>query len=345
MPRDFIVTPDGRHVTWPPRTAIGSRPTSSTTKRHARLLHAVVAPTPVCLSSRESGAQWSSTRSCAAAAPLPPMADPEERRRQAHLIGLLAFTSGSIDVVTLMVIGGSFTSVITGNLIFIGRAIGTQSLSPALHAIMAVAGYMAGVAVGSRLRQRLSRPGAAGALAVGGDPGAGGRMGPVGRSQRRLDLLRSRPAAGCRRRAAGRRALSLGMQGAAARSIKGNPSTTYMTGALTALVEALSTGGHRTIDASIAVGLLCSSRARPAARCSWCTPARPRCSPAGGPGRCRRHHAGAAPSGAAGGSGAARALHRITGAPEGAGWDHATVRDGDFKIFFLNRPLLRAKRS
>ena len=85
------------------------------------------------------------------------MTEPTERRRQAQLIGLLTFASGGIDVVTLMVIGGSFTSVITGNLIFIGRAIGTSSLSPALHAIMAVAGYVAGVAVGSRLRQLLSR--------------------------------------------------------------------------------------------------------------------------------------------------------------------------------------------
>jgi uncharacterized membrane protein YoaK (UPF0700 family) len=52
-------------------------------------------------------------------------------------------------------------------------------------------------------------------------------------------------------------ALALGMQGAAARSIKGNPSTTYMTGALPPLGEALSTGGRRTADASAAVGLLC----------------------------------------------------------------------------------------
>ena len=185
------------------------------------------------------------------------MADPEERRRQAHLIGLLAFTSGSIDVVTLMVIGGSFTSVITGNLIFIGRAIGTQSLSPALHAIMAVAGYMAGVAVGSKLRQRLSR----------GAPQAPWPWAATQVLAVEWVLLAALnvawicygaappPAAADVLLVAA--ALSLGMQGAAARSIKGNPSTTYMTGALTALVEALSTGGHRTIDASIAVGLLC----------------------------------------------------------------------------------------
>ena len=185
------------------------------------------------------------------------MAEPGERRRQAHLIGLLAFASGSIDVVTLMVIGGSFTSVITGNLIFIGRAIGTQSLSPALHAIMAVAGYMAGVAVGSRLRQVLSR---------------GAPQAPWPRSATQVLAVEwvilaavnvawicyhAAPPPAAADVLLVLAALSLGMQGAAARSIKGNPSTTYMTGALTTLVEALSTGGHRTVDASIAVGLLC----------------------------------------------------------------------------------------
>jgi uncharacterized membrane protein YoaK (UPF0700 family) len=50
--------------------------------------------------------------------------------------------------------------------------------------------------------------------------------------------------------------LALGLQGAAARGVKGNPSTTYMTGALTTLVEALSTGGRRSADASAAVGLI-----------------------------------------------------------------------------------------
>ena len=185
------------------------------------------------------------------------MAEPEERRRQAHLIGLLAFASGSIDVVTLMVIGQSFTSVITGNLIFIGRAIGTSSLTPALHAIMAVAGYVAGVAVGSRLRQLLSR---------------GAPQAPWPRSATQVIAVEwvilaalnvawisydAAPPAAAADVLLVAAALALGMQGAAARSIKGNPSTTYMTGALTTLVEALSTGGRRTADASIAVGLLC----------------------------------------------------------------------------------------
>jgi uncharacterized membrane protein YoaK (UPF0700 family) len=185
------------------------------------------------------------------------MAEATERRRHAHLIGLLTFASGGIDVVTLMVIGGSFTSVITGNLIFIGRAIGTSSLSPALHAIMAVAGYVAGVAVGSKLRQLLSRR---------------APQGPWPRSATQVLAVEwvilaalnvawicydAAPPAAANDVLLVAAAVALGMQGAAARSIKGNPSTTYMTGALTALVEALSTGGRRTADASAVVGLLC----------------------------------------------------------------------------------------
>src|ERR1700722_8699 len=185
------------------------------------------------------------------------MAEPTERPRQAHLIGLLTFASGGIDVVTLMAIGGSFTSVITGNLIFIGRAIGTSSLSPALHAVMAVAGYVAGVAVGSRLRQLLSRR---------------APQGPWPRSATQVLAVEwvilaalnvawicygAAPPTAVNDVLLVVAALALGMQGAAARSIKGNPSTTYMTGALTALVEALSTGGRRTADPSAAVGLLC----------------------------------------------------------------------------------------
>jgi uncharacterized membrane protein YoaK (UPF0700 family) len=50
-------------------------------------------------------------------------------------------------------------------------------------------------------------------------------------------------------------AVCLGMQGAAARTIAGTPSTTYMTGALTSLVEALATGKRRQADPTAALGL------------------------------------------------------------------------------------------
>ena len=180
-----------------------------------------------------------------------------ERPRHVHLlVSLLTFTSGCVDVVTLTVIGGAFTSVITGNLIFVGRAIGTSSLTPALHAAMAVVGYVLGVAAGSRLAHMVGRSAPAAAWP---------RKATIVFSVECVVLLAANVAwIGYRTDLPGAAtdvllvalALSLGMQGAAARTIAGNPSTTYMTGALTALVEALATGRARGADASAAVGLV-----------------------------------------------------------------------------------------
>ena len=50
-------------------------------------------------------------------------------------------------------------------------------------------------------------------------------------------------------------AIALGMQGAATRTVDGTPSTTYMTGALTALVAALATGRPAGASVPAAVGL------------------------------------------------------------------------------------------
>lgn len=182
---------------------------------------------------------------------------PAEQRRHLHLVGLLAFTSGCGDVVALLALGGAFTSVITGNLIFIGRAAGTESLSPAVHAAIAVLGYMAGVAAGAvvvHVLERAKTPSApwplratvvfacegvilvavnAVWLAYGAHPPAGGQ-----------DALLVAVA------------LALGMQGAGARAIEGTPSTTYMTGALTSLVSSLATGRRHKADATAAVGLV-----------------------------------------------------------------------------------------
>ena len=184
-----------------------------------------------------------------------------EGPRHAHLVGLLTFTSGCVDVVTLMVIGGAFTSVITGNLIFVGRAIGTSSLNPALHAVMAVAGYVAGVAAGARLRLLFDRRAAQAAWPQVAWPRAATLVFVVESAVLAAINIawicyNSAPPGAATDLLLVAAALSLGMQGAAARAIEGNPSTTYMTGALTALIEALATGRHRSADASAVVGLI-----------------------------------------------------------------------------------------
>ncbi|TVZ00749.1 DUF1275 domain-containing protein [Trebonia kvetii] len=199
------------------------------------------------------------------------MAEQAERHRHSYYIGLLTFASGCVDVVTLMMIGGAFTSVITGNLIFVGRAIGTTSLTPAVHAILAVIGYILGVAAGSRLRLLFGRP-STGQRALGRSAQSRSAQGqPWPRSATLVlavecallaalnvawigyDAAPPTAATDVLLTAA---ALALGMQGAAARGIEGNPSTTYMTGALTALIEALVTGRRKSADASAVVGLL-----------------------------------------------------------------------------------------
>jgi uncharacterized membrane protein YoaK (UPF0700 family) len=183
------------------------------------------------------------------------VADPTPPARHARLVGLLAFASGGVDAVTLMALGGAFTSVITGNLVFIGRAAGTSSLTPALDAITAVVGYMAGVAVGSRLAH------------VGGDAKprvAWPAKATVVLATEAVILLAvnvawaaygTRPPSGAIYVMLAAAALALGMQGAAARAIAGAPSTTYMTGALTTLIEALATGRRQTVDMSAIWGL------------------------------------------------------------------------------------------
>jgi uncharacterized membrane protein YoaK (UPF0700 family) len=189
----------------------------------------------------------------------PAKAEQAEPPRHARYIGLLTFASGCVDVVTLMMIGGAFTSVITGNLIFVGRAIGTTALTPAVHAILAVVGYIVGVAAGSRLRLWFGRSGPS----RPSEPWPWSSTLVLAAECALLAALNiawigygATPPALATDVMLTVAALALGMQGAAARGIEGNPSTTYMTGALTALVEALSTGRGKSADASAVAGLL-----------------------------------------------------------------------------------------
>jgi uncharacterized membrane protein YoaK (UPF0700 family) len=187
---------------------------------------------------------------------VPEQPEQPEQPHHAHLVALLTFTSGCVDVVTLMAIGGSYTSIVTGNLILTGRAFGTSSLGPALHVIMAVAGYGVGVAAGVRLRELFARQAAPAAwprsatqvLVVESAVLAAVNVAWIGYGAAppaaAIDLLLVAAA------------VSLGMQGAAARAIEGNPSTTYMTGALTDLIEALVTGRRRPANTSAVVALL-----------------------------------------------------------------------------------------
>jgi uncharacterized membrane protein YoaK (UPF0700 family) len=160
-----------------------------------------------------------------------------------RLLLVLAAAAGSLDVLCVTRLGGPFSSVITGNLVQLGRGISAPDLPLAVNSVIAVAGYAVGVAAATvGLRGR--RPGwyartsvlamsevaliagvVVGWLTTGGQPGglatgvmlalAGGAMGV----QSALTL-------------------STGLRGV---------STTYLTGTLTAVVQgAIASSGHRS---------------------------------------------------------------------------------------------------
>lgn len=66
------------------------------------------------------------------------------------LIVVLAFTSGFIDAISFLGLT-VFASVMTGNTVLLGLAIGTGNVSLGLGALVALVGYIGGVAVGARI--------------------------------------------------------------------------------------------------------------------------------------------------------------------------------------------------
>jgi uncharacterized membrane protein YoaK (UPF0700 family) len=184
-------------------------------------------------------------------------------RRRHTLILLLAFASGAIDAVGLVALGGVFTSVMTGNLIFFGAGLATGDAGGTLRALVAICAFMGGAFVGARIAGA-PRPldqcwPRAVSIALGvelivllmfstawwfsaGDPGA----------KTQVVLL-------------GAAALALGIQSSAILrfGIQGL-STTYMTGTLTSAMSALAAGRHPKNlvgSAQILVSVVCGASA------------------------------------------------------------------------------------
>ncbi len=70
------------------------------------------------------------------------------------LVLILAFTSGYIDAISYLGMGSVFTSNMTGNTVLLGLALGEGKGLAALRSVIALAGYIAGVAVGSTIVDR-----------------------------------------------------------------------------------------------------------------------------------------------------------------------------------------------
>jgi uncharacterized membrane protein YoaK (UPF0700 family) len=173
----------------------------------------------------------------------------------------LAVTSGAGDAISFLMLGGAFTSVMTGNLVLLGISAGHSDSGLARQIAVAVVGYIAGCAVGARIAGAATPddpvwpPAVARGLAVETCLFVGYAVG--------WWAVDARPVGAMAAGLLGLGALALGIQSSTVRrfGISGL-STTYLTGTLTTLVVSLA-GGHRFRDVSrhmiILVGLVCGA--------------------------------------------------------------------------------------
>jgi uncharacterized membrane protein YoaK (UPF0700 family) len=152
--------------------------------------------------------------------------------------GLLAFASGSLDVVSFLRLGNVFASVMTSNMVLVAVAVVLKDGDLGFRCAVALAGYIAGVGVAALVAARpSSRSGlgagqftgllageaallagfSAGWMATGGHPGGGTQIGL-------LAIV----------------TVGMGAQSVAAEAL-GDPKagTTFLTGTLTGLVSSL----------------------------------------------------------------------------------------------------------
>jgi uncharacterized membrane protein YoaK (UPF0700 family) len=198
----------------------------------------------------------------------------------------LTFGSGATDVGAFTRLGGVFTSVMTGNIVFWGLSAAERSVSLATHTTVAIGGYVAGVAVASWVLHGAKARGERSSAAASADrarvlPGyvswalfaelvllAGAAVG--------WEVTGARPLGWVQFVLLAVTAAAMGMQSAAVNEMGfSNFSTTFLTGTLTWLVSQVArpggdpSGATRRLSALIALavgaglsGLLVANAAR-----------------------------------------------------------------------------------
>ena len=167
---------------------------------------------------------------------------------------VLTFASGASDVASFTRLGNVFTSVMTGNITLFGLSVARGSGSLAAHTTVAVAGYVAGVVVGTRIlwRRADQESGPAPAKATGGEWPP--RMTLTLLTELTLlagvvigwELTGTRPAGAAQFVILAAAACAMGIQSAAVNQMGlGNVSTTFLTGTLTGLVSAIARPGSK----------------------------------------------------------------------------------------------------
>ena len=173
----------------------------------------------------------------------------------------LGVTSGATDAISFILFGGAFTSVMTGNLVLLGISVAHAEGAAARQVAVAIIGYIAGCAAGSRIAGTASPGDPVWPPAIARGIGVEACLFVVyAAGYRATD---ARPSGAVAAGLLGLSAIALGIQSSTVRRFgEGGLSTTYLTGTLTTLVISLSTG-HRLRDVSrhllILIALVCGA--------------------------------------------------------------------------------------
>jgi len=186
--------------------------------------------------------------------------------RRNLLVVVLALVSGATDATGFLALGGAFTSVMTGNMVLMGVAVGSMDASAVGLILAAFGGYVAGAALGSR---------------VAGTPEPGDQTWPAPVTRALAVelalyaafgvawwLLGSNPSTGWSAPLLALLAAALGVQSSAIlRFGVSGLSTTYLTGTLTTVVVRLVSRQplHTVRDSAVILGGLVAGAAAGAA--------------------------------------------------------------------------------
>jgi uncharacterized membrane protein YoaK (UPF0700 family) len=187
----------------------------------------------------------------------------------------LTFASGAMDVASFTRLGNVFTSVMTGNIVLWGLAAARGSLTLASHTAVAIVGYIAGVAGGSRIAvgARAAADAAGAGRGEDGDTRAGeGRaeawpahitwallaeLALLGGFAVGWEITGAKPGGWVQFCLLAVAAAGMGVQSSAVKNMGlTEVSTTYLTGTLTGLVSSLVSPGPRAPDRWRRLGVL-----------------------------------------------------------------------------------------
>jgi uncharacterized membrane protein YoaK (UPF0700 family) len=150
----------------------------------------------------------------------------------------LAFGTGAIDVTTLTKHGGVFASVITGNLMLTGLAVAHGDVRLIAHTVLAVGGFIVGVATGTRITGPRDPEGPRWPRQV--TVALGVELTVLCGFAAGWELTRAAPSGQAQLGLLATAAIGMGLQSAAMRGLGVTVATTYLTGTLTGVVAGLA---------------------------------------------------------------------------------------------------------